>query len=120
MLIGVIYGAIAIFFGLYCLRNDAVFRFRMDVLFDRKTSDRYEDLPSYDTMFFRFWVWPVEKFLPPGCPMPRRLTRRQRRDYSGFLEVVTNPKFWREQTGPAKSEPVAPVVQTVQRPREVH
>ncbi len=40
-------------------RNEAVYRFRMEVL-ERSTYE-YDSLPSYDTMMMKFWI-PLHKF----------------------------------------------------------
>lgn len=46
--------------AMYCLyRNDKVYEFRMGLIGD----PAFELLPSYDTMMYKFWVWPLGRFL---------------------------------------------------------
>jgi len=48
-------------FGAYLqVRNVMVYRFRSRVL--EESMRDYDQLPEYDTMMWRFWVWPLEKF----------------------------------------------------------
>lgn len=48
------------------VRNDKVYGFRMRVLSRSRLHDGklypYDQLPDYETMMRRFWVWPLEKF----------------------------------------------------------
>lgn len=49
--------------SLYLLvRNYFVFTYRMKVI--NTNFDRYDLLPSYHTMMWKFWVWPMDKFMP--------------------------------------------------------
>lgn len=53
------------------IRNDWVYRTRMGVLHEPGVGlgqrlANHDRLPSYDAMFFRFWVWDVNEFLGGG------------------------------------------------------
>lgn len=83
-------------FGLYMLaRNEAVYKFRGELIEEwsfcankliRNGKDYkialawYESLPTYNTMFNRFWVWPLGKFVPERCHVyvERELEKRER------------------------------------------
>ena len=52
-----IYGFV--FYMIY--RSNKVFDYRTQVLFKEGT-DEYRKLPSYDTMVYKFWVWPMSEF----------------------------------------------------------
>lgn len=43
------------------IRNDWVFRNRVKMVWD--DFEGFKQLPSYEAMLFRFWVWDVKKFL---------------------------------------------------------
>jgi hypothetical protein len=59
-MIGVILsGTGCLFICLMLFRNSWVFERRSELL---GTSD-YEKLPSYNYMYYRFWIWDVEKFI---------------------------------------------------------
>lgn len=45
------------------IRNDWVYRNRIRLLY--KDWDAYDRLPSYDSMWLRFWVWDINKFIQP-------------------------------------------------------
>jgi hypothetical protein len=49
----------AAWFALY--RNYWVFQMRIGIL--QHDVDVYDRLPSYETMFFKFWIWDINKFL---------------------------------------------------------
>lgn len=54
-----------LFFFLY--RNDWVYKKRMAILnapnkTTREQLDDYDSLVDYDTMFWKFWIWDIEKF----------------------------------------------------------
>ena len=42
------------------VRNQAVYNYRVKVL--STDMDKYERLPSYNTMMYKFWVWPMSRF----------------------------------------------------------
>ena len=50
--------------GLACvyilIRNEYVYRYRTRLLI--ADFERYQRLPSYDRMVYRFWVWPLSRF----------------------------------------------------------
>lgn len=50
-------GLLISLFALY--RNQKVYEFRVKMI----GTPMYEELPEYDTMFLKFWVWPMERFL---------------------------------------------------------
>lgn len=50
-------------FALY--RNDWIYRQRC-IVFDLYGQIMYEALPSYRVMFFKVWIWDVDKFLFKG------------------------------------------------------
>lgn len=55
-----IMGIICVIISTYMLiRNSIVFKFRMKYL----ANDTYEQIPSYDYMMNKFWVWPMSRFL---------------------------------------------------------
>ena len=48
-------------FCVYMLwRNQRVYEFRMRLI--DEDMDRYNQLPGYDEMVNRWWVWPLERF----------------------------------------------------------
>lgn len=73
LLVGAAISTSGVVFGFYMRhRNDCVFKFRNAIL-DKCEADRsqmmvYRKLPSYETMVRRFWIWPLEKFLPKDEP----------------------------------------------------
>lgn len=51
-------GLVACFYML--ARNNAIYRYRMAVL--ERSTEEYDRLPPYDTMLYRFWIWPLKVF----------------------------------------------------------
>lgn len=63
-------GILLAFAILMLVRNAWVYHVRGKILFEPgKTMgeqlERYDRLPSYDTMMRRFWIWDVRKFEEP-------------------------------------------------------
>lgn len=50
-----------VFANYMLIRNHFVCNFRLDML--KRGIPTYMGLPSYDSMLWRFWVWPLTKFL---------------------------------------------------------
>ena len=61
-LVDTLFGVVAVFLLLLLWRNTRVYRFRNELLW--ADWDRFQQLPSYDAMMWRFWVWPLRRFLP--------------------------------------------------------
>ena len=60
---------VLICFCLFLLfRNSWVCRVRVNMIYN--DHDKYEELPSYDAMLWRFWIWDVNKFLPKKTSNP--------------------------------------------------
>ena len=52
-------------FAYMIFRNHRVFRYRANLLNQCQSMDdllAFKQLPGYDTMLFRFWVWPMSRF----------------------------------------------------------
>ena len=49
-----------IFFTYLYLRIEIIFNFMISMI----KLGKYEQLPTIDHMLFKFWVWPLDKFLP--------------------------------------------------------
>lgn len=52
--------------SLFCIymfvRNIFIYNFYNKIF--KKSLELYDKLPSYEYMFFHFWVWPLDRFLP--------------------------------------------------------
>ena len=56
---------ISISLGILALiRNQWVYAKRIDVL--HRSSEAFYSLPTYNQMMVRFWVWNIDRFLPPA------------------------------------------------------
>jgi len=82
MLILLVVGAVCGVIAIYIFwRNPLVYEFRIDILerdsakFDRLNKSgqwqggdlyfpTYSALPSYEAMLYKFWIWPLSRFLP--------------------------------------------------------
>lgn len=57
-------GSVLVFLLIFCLymqlRNYAVFYYRIKKICENL--DKYDQLPNYDYMMIRFWVWPLSRF----------------------------------------------------------
>lgn len=55
------YAIVGFVFSLFMLfRNNQILDYRTKVL--NRSLSEYQALPSYDTMFYKFWVYPLNKF----------------------------------------------------------
>lgn len=66
---------VMVFFAYMFIRNNAVADARIGFIryFYEEDPEGYaagkrfhESLPSYDEMLWKFWVWPLSRFPPPG------------------------------------------------------
>lgn len=62
MIILLLCGLFLIFLSAFMLiRNNWVYDERVKLM--HRNMDDYNSLPSYNRMFFEFWVWDIERFI---------------------------------------------------------
>lgn len=79
MLLGLIIYLAVMFalYGLWLYRAGWVYRVRTDILY--ADMDEYNRLPSYEAMFYRFWIWDAATFLGMGQDRIEREDKRRER-----------------------------------------